>query len=140
MPPIDPLPKTKRRARRDLLSRPSVAVCAIFMLAHRTISAADLDVSVLDANGKGVAGVVVVAENAGPLLATDHSVHTAVMDQHNKQFVPNILVVQTGTGIDFPNSDQIEHQVYSFSPAKAFQLSLYAAAALRASSSIIRDW
>lgn len=42
------------------------------------------------------------------------------------QFVPNILVIQTGSSVDFPNSDQIQHQVYSFSRAKRFELSLYA--------------
>lgn len=47
------------------------------------------------------------------------------MDQIDRQFVPRILVVRAGTPIDFPNSDNIAHQVYSFSPAKRFQLSLY---------------
>jgi hypothetical protein len=37
-----------------------------------------------------------------------------------------VSVVRTGTAITFPNSDQIRHQVYSFSPAKLFTLKLYA--------------
>ena len=49
-----------------------------------------------------------------------------VMDQRNLMFVPGAMVVQTGTSVDFPNSDQVHHQVYSFSPAKTFQLALYA--------------
>ncbi len=48
------------------------------------------------------------------------------MDQRNLEFVPEVLIVQTGTSVDFPNSDQVRHQVYSFSEAKNFQLSLYA--------------
>jgi hypothetical protein len=40
--------------------------------------------------------------------------------------VPEVLVVQTGTAVNFPNSDQVRHQVYSFSDAKKFQLALYA--------------
>ena len=48
------------------------------------------------------------------------------MDQRNLMFVPEVLVVQTGTAVDFPNSDQVRHQVYSFSGAKTFQLALYA--------------
>ena len=44
----------------------------------------------------------------------------------NKHFVPRVSVVRTGTAITFPNSDHIRHQVYSFSPAKAFTLKLYA--------------
>jgi hypothetical protein len=47
------------------------------------------------------------------------------MDQVDKQFVPHVLVVRVGTDVAFPNSDTVAHQVYSFSPAKRFQLALY---------------
>jgi hypothetical protein len=50
---------------------------------------------------------------------------TAVMDQKNRMFIPHVLPVQTGTSVRFPNSDDIRHHVYSFSPAKPFQLPLY---------------
>jgi plastocyanin len=51
--------------------------------------------------------------------------NSAIMDQKNRSFVPHVLVVQTGTSVSFPNSDNIRHQVYSFSPAKRFQIPLY---------------
>jgi len=47
------------------------------------------------------------------------------MDQKNRMFIPHVLAVQTGTSVRFPNSDDIRHHVYSFSPAKPFQLPLY---------------
>jgi hypothetical protein len=47
------------------------------------------------------------------------------MDQVNTQFFPHILAVQKGTQVRFPNSDSIKHHVYSFSPAKVFELQLY---------------
>jgi plastocyanin len=47
------------------------------------------------------------------------------MDQRNREFVPHILVVQVGTWVDFANCDTVSQQVYSFSPAKRFQLPLY---------------
>ena len=47
------------------------------------------------------------------------------MDQKNRMFIPHVLPIQTGTSVVFPNSDDIRHQVYSFSPAKTFQLPLY---------------
>ena len=50
---------------------------------------------------------------------------TAKMDQKNRMFIPHVLPVQTGTAVTFPNSDDIRHQVYSFSSAKIFQLPLY---------------
>jgi plastocyanin len=49
----------------------------------------------------------------------------ADMDQRDQRFAPHVLAVRTGTQIRFPNSDDIRHQVYSFSPAKRFELRLY---------------
>jgi plastocyanin len=49
----------------------------------------------------------------------------AVVDQRDKQFVPYVTAVQVGTAVSFPNSDNIRHHVYSFSPAKKFELPLY---------------
>ncbi len=51
---------------------------------------------------------------------------TAVIDQMDKQFVPQVTVVRTGTAVNFPNSDQIKHDVYSDYPPKRFELKLYA--------------
>jgi hypothetical protein len=48
------------------------------------------------------------------------------MDQRELAFVPDVLVVRTGTAVEFPNSDKVRHQVYSFSGAKSFKLPLYA--------------
>jgi plastocyanin len=50
---------------------------------------------------------------------------TAVMDQRDSTFVPGVLPVQVGTSVSFPNSDQVQHQVYSFSTPKPFELPLY---------------
>jgi hypothetical protein len=36
-----------------------------------------------------------------------------------------VTAVQVGTAVIFPNSDNIRHHVYSFSPAKKFELPLY---------------
>jgi hypothetical protein len=47
------------------------------------------------------------------------------MDQQNLAFVPQVLVVAVGSDVQFPNNDMVSHQVYSFSPAKRFQLPLY---------------
>lgn len=50
---------------------------------------------------------------------------TSEMDQRDMQFEPHVLAVRAGTSVRFPNSDNIRHQVYSFSPAKTFELPLY---------------
>ena len=47
------------------------------------------------------------------------------MAQQGKQFLPDVLVVPVGTSVHFPNRDSVRHHVYSFSPAKKFELKLY---------------
>jgi len=45
--------------------------------------------------------------------------------QRNKQFVPHLLVVQTGSVVDFPNFDPFFHNVFSYFNGKRFDLGLY---------------
>src|SRR5580692_2161477 len=81
-------------------------------------------VSVTTPSGATAEDTVIVFD---PLDATPAASHdAAIIDQVNKRFVPHVSVVRTGTTITFPNSDHIRHQVYSFSPAKTFDLKLYA--------------
>ena len=78
---------------------------------------------VVDRDGHGVDQVAVTAApSAG---TTTPAPAPAVMDQRNRLFVPRLLVVAVGTSVQFPNNDTVSHQVYSFSPAKHFQLPLY---------------
>ena len=86
------------------------------------LSAATIDVQVADAAGKPVENAVVYAVPATPIPVGRK---VAVMDQKDRNFVPHVLPVQTGTWVEFPNSDNIRHQVYSVSPARRFQLPLY---------------
>jgi len=51
--------------------------------------------------------------------------NTLVMDQVNKLFKPEVLIIHKGDYVSFPNSDNIRHHVYSFSPVKPFELKLY---------------
>jgi plastocyanin len=98
-----------------------VAVALALLLAA-PLAAATLDVQVNSPNGAAVPDAVVYAIPARP-IPVGHKV--AVMDQKDRVFVPHVLPVQTGTWIEFPNSDNIRHQVYSLSPARRFQLPLY---------------
>ena len=50
---------------------------------------------------------------------------TAEIEQRNSTFVPGVIGIQAGTRVSFPNSDNTLHHVYSFSPAKRFELPLY---------------
>ena len=81
--------------------------------------------TITDRDGALVPQAVVYAEPVGAQAPAAVPRPSAVMDQKDKQFVPHILVVRTGTEIQFPNSDTVSHHVYSFSPAKSFELALY---------------
>ncbi len=45
--------------------------------------------------------------------------------QTNFTFVPALLAVQVGTKVEFPNLDNTFHNIFSFSPAKRFDLGRY---------------
>ena len=87
--------------------------------------AAELKILVKDAHGKLVADAVVVATPTDPKNAQHVKPPGDAIDQVDKQFVPYVKPVFVGSTVRFPNSDHIRHQVYSFSPAKKFELPLY---------------
>jgi hypothetical protein len=45
--------------------------------------------------------------------------------QKNKMFIPHLLVVPTGTSVQFPNEDPFFHNVFSLFNGKHFDLGLY---------------
>ncbi|WPN24864.1 methylamine utilization protein [Pseudomonas marginalis] len=100
-----------------LLSR-----AALLLAAAGPASAATLEVAAYQADGRPVADAVVTLR--GPADAPQ-GVLKADMDQRGQRFAPHVLAVHTGTQVRFPNSDNIRHQVYSFSAAKRFELRLY---------------
>lgn len=54
---------------------------------------------------------------------------TVVIDQRDKSFVPSWAVVRRGTTIEFPNHDNIYHNVFSHASGNSFDLGLYNSAA-----------
>jgi len=51
--------------------------------------------------------------------------------QRGKRFLPGVLVVRTGSVVDFPNLDPIFHNVFSLFEGKRFDLGLYEAGSSR---------
>ena len=47
------------------------------------------------------------------------------LDQKNLQFHPQVLPILVGTTVDFPNRDNLFHNVFSYSDAKDFDLGRY---------------
>jgi plastocyanin len=96
-------------------------VCA---LAAAPAPAATLVITVQTSDGHPLQGAVVTAHPLdGP--ARKPQPIKAVMDQVNRAFAPDLLVIPVGSAVTFPNSDSVSHQIYSFSPPKRFQLPLY---------------
>ena len=95
---------------------------ACALLCSSPAWAASLQVQLQDSHGQPLANAVVSLN--GPQGAPVGPI-PAIMDQVQKQFLPAVLAVRSGTRVSFPNRDDIRHQVYSFSPAKRFELRLY---------------
>jgi hypothetical protein len=100
-----------------------MVVLAVGCGLGRPAAAADITASVRDQALKPIEDAVVLAVPEGdppPLRPGREAV-----DQINKQFVPYVKPIVVGTPVSFPNKDDIRHHVYSFSPAKTFELPLY---------------
>src|SRR5690349_18117757 len=87
--------------------------------------AAALTVRVVDASGKPVRdAVVTLYPSSGARAPRPGGRYT--VSQKNLQFHPFLTIVPVGADVSFPNFDPTKHHVYSFSPAKRFELKLFA--------------
>jgi plastocyanin len=98
--------------------------CVLAGAAHA--QAGILSVSVAASGGRPVADAVVVAVPNDPAGMPAGRPHAEQLDQIDKEFVPKVKPVYVGSTVAFPNKDTVRHHVYSFSPAKRFELPLYA--------------
>ncbi|MDH4315017.1 MAG: methylamine utilization protein [Gammaproteobacteria bacterium] len=97
----------------------------LLLLGSGIAAATSVEVAVVDRNAEPVAGVSVFWHPPAELRRTAAVGATAVMDQVDTRFVPHVLMVQTGTSVEFPNSDTVAHHVYSFSHPNHFKLPIY---------------
>jgi plastocyanin len=47
---------------------------------------------------------------------------TATMEQKNRRFLPDLVVIPAGSTVSFPNLDEIFHDVFSLSKPRSFDL------------------
>jgi len=80
------------------------------------------ELTIVDSEGQPLENAVI---SWASLTQHTAPAEVAVMDQRDKAFEPHVLVVQQGTQVSFPNSDNIRHHVYSFSRPKKFEIKLY---------------
>lgn len=88
--------------------------------------AGEIVAQVTDQRGAPVSDAVVVAVPDAGLPAAPARPPMEIVDQVDREFVPEVKAILAGSLVTFPNKDNIRHQVYSFSKAKTFELPLYA--------------
>jgi len=99
---------------------PAPASPATVSLSGRVV----LDVSgVDDVDDDAASNTIVYFKPAGASLAV--TPQTYEITTRRKRLIPNVLVVPVGSTVDFPNRDDILHNVFSVSPAANFDLGLY---------------
>jgi len=82
-----------------------------------------LNARVIDPAGRPLADAVVMALPAR--AAAPGKPRPVAIEQKDREFLPFVTAVQVGTAVTFPNRDPLLHHVYSFSPAKVFEIKLY---------------
>lgn len=87
--------------------------------------AAKVEFTVVDAQRNPLGDAVVSVEVKGTKTTAAGGTQ-AEMAQRNRSFAPDVLAIQTGTSVVFPNFDTVRHHVYSFSAARQFEIKLYA--------------
>ncbi|WP_198674797.1 methylamine utilization protein [Rhodoferax ferrireducens] len=101
----------------------SAGIAAVLFICVNAL-AGGLEATVSTPAGKPVEDAAVVIE---PILgAAPKPRRIATIEQRNREFMPYVTIVQTGTLIEFPNHDPVKHHIYSFSPAKLLEIKLYA--------------
>ncbi len=68
---------------------------------------------------------VLVYLTKAPSVTLDLSKTKFGMDQRNLEFIPHILPVPVGSTVHFPNNDKVDHNVFSMSRTKKFNLGSY---------------
>lgn len=99
---------------------------AVGLCLPASLVAAPLSVRVVDAGGRPVRDAVVTLYPAGQAARAPRGGGHYVVSQKNIQFHPFLTIVPVGADVSFPNFDSTKHHVYSFSPAKRFELKLFA--------------
>jgi len=99
------------------------ALAACSLTLSGALFAASIDIDVRDAQGNALADAAVYVESVAGVLPARSRM--AEIEQKNRKFMPLMTIIQAGSEIAFPNNDTVRHHVYSFSPAKPFELKLY---------------
>lgn len=118
-----PQAKVSRTGARRVV-RLGAPALLLLLFACPPAPAGDFTVTARQRDSRPLAGAVITLESETP-NAIPAAPIAALMDQVDLAFVPDVLVIPVHSTVQFPNSDAVSHQVYSFSGTKSFQLPLY---------------
>ena len=110
---------TRGRIKRN------VAGFFVFLVMPAFACAQSLSVQISTPTGEPIVGAVIELILPDSLRAQYAMSMAQQVDQIDKEFAPNVTTVVAGSQVSFPNSDDILHHVYSFSPVKTFNIPLY---------------
>jgi plastocyanin len=98
----------------------------VFAAGPAHAQTAEIAATITDQQGRPVVDAVLVAVPVDGNMRSRERSRAGSINQVDKEFLPRVTIVPVGASVTFPNHDDVRHQVYSFSPAKRFELPLYA--------------
>ncbi len=102
--------------------RKVAAAALAFSLWPMLATAANLSLTITTSDSNApVAGAVVYLDRVDKVAPISAEIY-----QKGREFHPKVLILPVGSQVEFPNRDNTQHHVYSFSPAKTFNIELYA--------------
>ncbi len=99
-------------------------LAAVLLASGLHAAAGTLEAHVTTTDGKPLEDAAVVLEPLAGAAAPRPG--RAEIAQQDREYMPYLTIVPRGTVVEFPNRDPFKHHVYSFSPAKVFEIKLYA--------------
>tara|TARA_R110002020_G_scaffold465549_1_gene687048 strand:+ start:1045 stop:1746 length:702 start_codon:yes stop_codon:yes gene_type:complete len=122
MPTSMPKPTLERRPFSGFISAYAAPLLALLVITLLVPNANAAQIAISSADGQPLENAVVEIYYAS---AAGNSPQEENIYQRDAAFHPKVLTVPTGSHVAFPNQDTTRHHVYSFSPAKTFDLNLY---------------
>ena len=108
------------------MGRGALAAAMLLVAVGNTAAATTFTAEITDQDGKPVQNAVVslVPDVKTTMPASTRLPNDKVIDQRFETFIPIVTIVPRNGRVVFANSDPTTHQVYSFSPAKQFEITL----------------
>jgi plastocyanin len=86
-------------------------------------AAGSLTINIINQQQQPLADAVVELRSPATNIITPKNIKVA---QQQLTFIPFVSAIPAGSQAEFPNLDKTRHHIYSFSPAKQFEIQLYA--------------